>query len=108
MDNILKLVEYWIFNQSGGEDVIDAIKKLDKKIPLSKLLSVSHVFCESCNLYTDCKNPSDWITVNPELYDSEVLCFADLIDECKDNIEFDIDDDSNRKLRKLYATILSV
>lgn len=107
MDNVLKLVEHWIFNQSGGEDVIDAIKKLDKKIALSKLLSVSHVFCDKCNLYTDC-NQSEWIMANPELYDSEVLCFADLIDECKDYIEFDINDASSKKLRKLYRTIISV
>lgn len=110
MNNVLNLVEYWIFNQSGGECAIEGLRNLGKKIPLSELFGVSHVFCKDkdCKLYTPCSNIGDWIKFNPELYDSEILCFAELIDECSDCIEFDINDKSDDKLQKLYSVVLTL
>lgn len=107
MNDVLKLVEHWIFNQRGGEKVIKTILNKKNKIPLSKLLSISHVFCTDCDLYKPCKD-SEWKTVNPELYDSEILCFASLLEECGNSINIDIDESSDIRLQQLYKLIKSV
>lgn len=107
MNNVLKLVEEWIFNQRGGEKVIKTILNNKKRIPLSKLLSVSHVFCTDCDLYTPCED-NEWKSVNPELYDAEIICFASLLEECGNSINIDIDESSDIRLQQLFKLIKSV
>lgn len=123
MEDTLKSIEYWIFNQTGGEQVIEKVKQSPNKIPLSKILKLSHVLCrECCELYTPC-HVGEWIRFNPELYDSEVLCFAELLEECGDHIEIDVHPYSDievntythvsevsemDRLRQLYTICLSV
>lgn len=82
-------LEKCIFEQSDLDNVVKLFG--NEKVPLSTLLSISHVFCDSCcDLYTPC-HVGEWIRTNPELYDSEVLMFKSLLDKCGDLIEIDIE-----------------
>jgi len=57
---------------------------------LSDVLSISHVFCENCcNLYTPCR-VSDWIVNNPELFDSEIYFFEEVLERFGEDIVVDI------------------
>lgn len=120
-NKIKNVIERGIFNQNIDK-VIIIIKSMRKKygpIPLSVILECSHVFCKNkCNLYTPCQI-GEWMKVNSELYDSEILFFRDILDECIDDILIDVipytDDEVNTynvstgdhtdKLRQLYTII---
>ena len=92
---------------------------------LSDILSISHVTCEDCcNLYTP-GHVSRWIVNNPELFDSEIYFFEELLDKFEEHIRIDIvpyeknvallklDNDARistqseeEKLKQLYTVIL--
>lgn len=91
------------------------------KPSLSFILSISHCFCQNCcELYTPC-HVSEFISTNPELYDSEINFFSNLIETFQDYIIIDIEPYSkeeyftfkrisfiteNEKLKQLYTVIL--
>lgn len=121
-NKIKTVIEHGIFDQNIDK-VIIIIKSMRKKhgrIPLSIILECSHVFCKNnCDLYTPC-HVDEWIKVNSELYDSEILFFRDILDECIDDILIDVipytDDEINTynhvftvnhtdKLRQLYTIV---
>lgn len=91
------------------------------KPSLSDILSISHCFCQNCcDLYTPC-HVSEFISVNPELYDSEIGFFSDLLHAFGDHISVDVDPYTigeyftfkrvssttrEERLRQLYTVIL--
>jgi hypothetical protein len=119
-DIITDEIERIIFEQSDIDNVIKLIKT--RKIPLSVILKASHVFCKDCcDLYTPC-HIGEWIRYNPELYDSEIGYFVDILNLCSDNIAVDIIPYSDKevntyyhvsevsdydKLRQLYTLVLN-
>jgi len=119
-------IETCVYFQTDIDDLVNLIKTECKEnglIPLSVILGCSHMFCKNCcDLYTPC-HVGEWINSNPELYDSEVFLFRDILDECSEDILVDITpytfDEVNTfnfvselnhtdKLAQLYTVILEV
>jgi hypothetical protein len=79
-----------IFHGANLDKAIEDIKALGK-INLSTLIrDTSHALVENCyELYTPC-HVGEWIRYNPELYDTEINAYKELLHECHDNIVIDV------------------
>jgi hypothetical protein len=79
-----------IFYGTNLDSAIDVIKSVGK-VNLSTLISeTSHAFIDNCfDLYTPC-HVGEWIRYNPELYDTEINVYKELLHECADNIVIDV------------------
>jgi hypothetical protein len=78
------------------------------KPSLSTILSISHCFCENCcDLYTPC-HVNEFISTNPELYDSEIGFFAALLDDYGEYIAIDVEPytltEYFASFKRVYAT----
>jgi hypothetical protein len=111
---------------SNCDEFIDSLEPLFITFDpsMSSLLANSHTVCEDCcDLYTPC-HLNDWADVNPELYDTEVSFFTQVITKFSDNIVIDLEPYSDEdifpskplrristishhnKLRQLYTVII--
>lgn len=89
IDGAISAVENCIFYECCIENAVGALI-LAKKVDLSKILKTSHAFCKNCcELYTPC-HVGEWIDKNPELYDSEIAVYRELLLMCPDNINIDV------------------
>lgn len=113
-------IENCIFYESCIDEAVAAII-LAKKVDLSQILKTSHAFCNNrCDLYTPC-HVGEWIDKNPELYDSEIAVYRELLILCPENINIDIvpysesevntfghvsEVSNDEKLRQIYTVCL--
>lgn len=76
----------------GLDPAVEVLPVIVENAPvkMSEILSASHALCEECcSLYTPC-HVGEWISHNPELYDSEIGCFHDIITTANRYIDFDV------------------
>lgn len=110
-----------IFYGTNLDNAIEEIRAVGK-MNLSTLISeTSHALTDNCyDLYTPC-HVGEWIRYNPELYDTEINVYKELLHECADNIIIDVipftDDEINSyrhvsevsfddRIRQIYTVCL--
>jgi predicted P-loop ATPase/GTPase len=92
--NIKKAIFY-------GDDLSNVKKdlKANGAIHLSTLIrETSYALVENCyDLYTPC-HVGEWIRYNPELYDTEINVYKELLNECAEYIIIDVEPYSDKEI----------
>ena len=93
-----------------GHDLDKAIESIRAvgTINLSTIIrDTSHALIENCfELYTPC-HVGEWIRYNPELYDTEINAYKELLHECADNIIIDVEPYTEKEINS-YVHISDV
>ena len=91
MSNPTDTIKKAIFFGHDIDESVEHIKAVGT-INLSTLIrDTSHALIDNCyELYTPC-HVGEWIRYNPELYDTEINFYKQLLNECGDNIVIDVE-----------------
>lgn len=86
----LKQILESLMTMMNCDNYIDLLEPLfiEYEPKLSEILSISHVFCNDCNLYVP-SSINSWIVNNREIFDSEILFYSYLLDRFQEYIKID-------------------